>query len=132
MNPARTTDNLIVTLSFDFGLAVMQFCDRLCTNRRYIISDQLLRSALSIGANVREAQNAESPADFVHKMKIACKESDEAEFYLLLIQRAYVYEETEELIKEIDRINKVLNKIIATTKQRQLSKQLPQSANPIS
>jgi four helix bundle protein len=119
MDPQKAKDNLIVTLTFDFGLNVMIFCDRLFENRKYVIANQLLRSALSIGANVREAQNAESKADFIHKMKIACKEGDESEFYLSLIEKAYQHMEVQSLLITISRINKILNKIIGTTKKNQ-------------
>ena len=117
MHPDKIEGNLIIKLSFDFGLAIMLFCDKLCTHRKYVISDQLLRAGLSIGANVREAQNGESRADFIHKMKIACKEADETEYYLQLIQKAYNFKEIDTLIQHIDRINKILNKIISTAKK---------------
>jgi four helix bundle protein len=67
---------------------------------------------------VREAQNFESIADFVHKMKLAGKEAEESEFYLLLIQRAYSHDETKVLFIKLTSINKILNKIISTTKAK--------------
>ena len=69
-------DNVIVSKSFQFALDIVQFCELLEENRKYLISRQLLKSGTSIGSNVREAQNAESKADFIHKMKIAAKEAD--------------------------------------------------------
>ena len=118
MNKEKLGDNLIVRMTFDFALAVMMFCDKLYETKKFVIASQLLRAALSIGANVREAQNAESIADFVHKMKLAGKEAEESEFYLLLIQRAYSHDETKALLIELTSINKILNKIISTTKAR--------------
>ena len=67
---------------------------------------------------MREAQNAESIADFIHKMKISGKEGEEAEFYLLLIEKAYSYQEPALLLGNLTSINRVLNKIIATTKTK--------------
>lgn len=119
MNPQYTKDNLIAKLSFEFGLAAMKFCDKLYQEKKFVIANQLLRSALSVGANIREAQNAESVADFIHKMKISCKEGDESEFYLLLISQAYQFTETEILLKNLASINRILNKIITTTKENQ-------------
>jgi four helix bundle protein len=58
-------------------LAVIDYSEQFEDKKKYIISRQLLKSGTSIGANVREAQNAESKADFVHKLKIAAKEADE-------------------------------------------------------
>lgn len=118
MDKEKLKDNLIVKLTFDFASGVMLFCDRLYEKKKFIIANQLLRAALSIGANVREAQNAESVADFIHKMKISCKEGDEAEFYLQLIEKAYSYDEPRLLLNDLTSINKVLNKIISTTKTK--------------
>jgi four helix bundle protein len=96
----------------------MLFCDKLNEHKKFVIANQLLRAALSIGANVREAQNSESIEDLIHKMKIASKEGDESEFYLQLIEKAYSYEEPKLLLNELVSINKVLNKIISTTKAK--------------
>jgi four helix bundle protein len=121
MSPEKVKDNLIVQLSFSFGLDTMLFCDKLFEQKKFVIANQLLRSALSIGANVRESQNAESTADFIHKLRIAAKEGDESEFYLLLIEKAYGYQEVQPLLKNIASINRVLTKIIITTRTTQKS-----------
>ncbi len=63
--------NPILKLSFDFSLLIIEYCELLETKRKYVLSRQLLKSGTSIGANAMEAQNAESKADFIHKMKIA-------------------------------------------------------------
>ena len=118
MNSENVKSNLIVKLTFDFSSAVMLFCDKLYETQKFIIANQLLRAALSIGANVREAQNAESIADFVHKMKIACKEAEEAEFYLQLIEKAYSYDGSLLLLQNLASIHRVLNKIVSTSKRK--------------
>jgi four helix bundle protein len=69
--------NIIVDKTIDFSLSIIKYCEVLENQKKYIIARQLLRSATSIGANVFEAQNAESKADFIHKMKIAAKEASE-------------------------------------------------------
>jgi len=71
---------------------------------------------ISIGANVREAQNAESKADFIHKMKIAAKEADEAEYWLLICKSAPSYPFNEQLLVDLAEIIKILSKIISTSK----------------
>jgi len=81
-------DNLIVNLTFDFALEILKCVKNLQKSHDYSLADQLLRSGISIGANVREAQNAESKSDFIHKMKIEAKEADEVEYYLPLIQKS--------------------------------------------
>ncbi len=80
--------NLIVDLTFDFALTIISFCEDLEKERKYNLANQLFRSGTSIGANVREAQSAESKADFIHKIKISAKEAEEAEYWLLLGQRS--------------------------------------------
>ena len=69
-------DNPVVRLSFELALAVMAYVEELEAARRYVVARQLLRCGTSVGANVREAQHAESRADFVHKCKIAAKEAE--------------------------------------------------------
>ena len=76
--------NLIVGLTLEFAIEVVKYCEVLELNKKYVIARQLLRSGTSIGANVREAQNAESKPDFIHKFKIAAKEAEETEYWLLI------------------------------------------------
>ena len=64
-------NNPILKKTIEFSLMVIEYCELLDSNKKYIISKQLLRSATSIGANAMEAQNAESKADFIHKLKIS-------------------------------------------------------------
>ena len=59
--------NPIIKLTIEFSLAVIDFCELLDTQRKFIVSKQLLRSATSIGANAMEAQNSGSKADFIHR-----------------------------------------------------------------
>lgn len=59
---------------------IVKFSESLEDKKKFAIARQVIRSGASIGANVKEAQNAESKADFVHKMKIAVKEADETEY----------------------------------------------------
>ena len=110
-------ENLIVKLSFDFALKIIAYCDALDVQKKYIVSRQLIRSGTSIGANVREAQNAESKADFIHKMKIAAKEADETEYWLLLCQNSPGYPDCNELIELCLSLIKILSKIISSSKK---------------
>jgi four helix bundle protein len=85
--------------------------------RKYVISRQLLKSSTSIGANVREAQNAESKNDFIHKMKIAAKESDETKYWLEIIQEIPSYPQNRELINFLKPIELIITKIISSSKK---------------
>lgn len=115
-NP-KYKDNLIVKLTFEFSLLVIAFTEELENKKRYNLSNQLFRSGTSIGANVKEAQNAESKADFIHKMKIALKEADETEYWLLLCKHSENYPTPTQLLENLNSISKVLNKIIGTSKK---------------
>jgi four helix bundle protein len=73
-------ENIIVEKSFQFALEIVLYCELLEENKKYVVSRQLLASGTSIGANVREAQNAESKVDFIHKLKVAAREADFTKF----------------------------------------------------
>lgn len=109
-------DNKIVQLSFSFAVNTTLFCDSLVAVRRFDLSRQLFRSATSIGANIREAQNSESQRDFIHKMKISLKEVDETEFWLLLCRELPDTQDTSGLLEGLKSIRMILNKIISTKK----------------
>lgn len=78
--------NVLKDKSFAFALAVIRLYKMLIeVKKEYIMSKQLMRSATSVGAMIREAQNAESKMDFVHKLAIAQKECDESLYWLELL-----------------------------------------------
>ena len=81
------------------------------------MANQLFRSGTSIHANIREAQNSESKNDFIHKMKLAAKEAEETEGWLLLCKHAPSYPDQLNLLESLASILKLLNKIISTSKQ---------------
>lgn len=110
-------ENLIVDLTFDFSLEIITFSELLEEKRKYIIARQLLRSGTSVGANVWESQNAESKADFIHKMKIAAKEALETRYWLLLCEKSPQYPSCLLLIERIKVIEKILGKIISSSKK---------------
>ena len=110
-------ENIIVQKSFDFSLKIIEYCEQLEELKKYVIARQLLKSGTSIGANISEAQNAESKADFIHKMKIAAKEVDETQYWLLLCQNSKNYPNCEELQADCKEIVLILSKIIGTAKK---------------
>jgi four helix bundle protein len=109
-------ENLIVTLTLEFAIEVERYCDVLEDKRKYVIARQLLKSGTSIGANVREAQNAESKPDFIHKFKIAAKEAEETEYWLLICNKSTGYPEVSTLMEKLKSIQKIINKIIVSSK----------------
>lgn len=111
-------ENVIVTLTFMFSLEIIKYCEELQEKKKFVIANQLLKSGTSIGANIREAQNAESKADFIHKFKIAAKEIEETIYWLELCKFSENYPKSEDLIEKINTISRVVNKIIITSKQK--------------
>ncbi|MEN9448861.1 MAG: hypothetical protein RJA25_2151 [Bacteroidota bacterium] len=109
-------DNPILKLTFEFSIQIVLYCEILEEKRKYVISKQLLKSGTSIGANIREAQNAESKSDFIHKIKIGLKELEETEYWLEICKAVETYPDTQNLINQLLEIRKILAKIIATSK----------------
>jgi four helix bundle protein len=70
-------EDIIKVKSFSFAIRIVNLCKILVSRNEYVMSKQLLRFGTSVGANIREAKNAESKADFIHKMGISQKEADE-------------------------------------------------------
>jgi four helix bundle protein len=109
-------ENIIVDKSFKFALDIVIYCELLEENRKYVLSRQLLRSGTSVGANVREAQNGESKADFIHKIKLAAKEADETEYWLLICKHTPSYPFDEKLLIHVQELMKILSRIISFSK----------------
>lgn len=109
--------NVIVEKTFDFAIEIISFSKALRERREYDLSSQIFRSGTSIGANVREAQNAESKADFIHKMKLAAKECEEIIYWLELCLKSDHLETNEELLNKASEIKRILNAIIGTSKR---------------
>ena len=107
--------NLIVDLTFSFSLKIIYFTEMLELKKKFNMANQLFRSGTSIGANVKEAQGAESKVDFRHKCKIAYKEAEKTEYWLKLCNHADNYPFDETMFSDIQSIIKVLGKIISST-----------------
>jgi four helix bundle protein len=109
--------NLILDLTFRFALDSIVFSELLEENRKYNMAKQFWRSSTGIGAMVRESQGAESKADFRHKLKIAYKEAEESEYWLLLCKNSSTYPSSDILLEQVGSIKKVLGKIITSTRK---------------
>ena len=85
-------NNVIKEKSFSFALEIVKTYKFLSSEKKeFVLSKQMLRSGTSIGANIREAEHAQSKADFIHKLSIALKEANETEYWLdLLFQSGYL------------------------------------------
>lgn len=111
--------NPILELSFAFALKIVAYCELLEKQKKFVIANQLLKSGTSIGANIREAQNPHSRADFIAKMVIAMKEADESSYWLELCQMSDNYPDPAQLQKNVNELIRLLTKIISTSKQHQ-------------
>jgi len=119
-------DNVFVRKSFAFAIQIVKASRLLVEHKKeYVLSKQLLRSGTAVGALIREAQNAESKSDFVHKLSIAQKECDETLYWLdLLKETNYLNnEEYLSLRNEAEELLKMLRSSILTTKKNYLNKQ---------
>ena len=115
-------DNEILRLSFDFAVRIVRLCDYLKKEKKeYTLSRQLLRSGTSIGANVTEAQDAQSKKDFVSKISVALKEAKETRYWIaLLSETEYLPKEhprDDSLRQELDSIIRLLSSIIISSKR---------------
>lgn len=113
--------SIIKDKSFQFAKRIIKLFKYLTEDKKeFVISKQLLRSGTSVGALVREAQNAESRLDFVHKLAIAQKECDETLYWLeLLYDSGYLKEkEFASIQKEAADLLKMIRSAIITTKAK--------------
>ena len=111
--------NLIVDKSFQFALKIIDLYKELAKRHEFVISKQVLKSGTSIGANIQEAQAAQSRKDFISKMSIASKEARETKYWLNLLSKSQFIPKMEEkiasLLNEIDDIINILTKIVKTS-----------------
>ena len=108
--------DLLREKSFSFALRIIKLSKYLqSTHKEYVLSKQILRSGTSVGALIREAQYAQSKADFLHKLMIALKEANETEYWLLLLKESnYLDEKMFESIHP--EIHVLLKLLISSTK----------------
>ena len=110
------SQNLILDLTFKFSLESIVFSELLEEKGKFNMAKQYWRSGTGIGALVRESQGAESKKDFCHKMKIAYKEAEESEYWLMLCKKSPSYPFSEELLEQVLVIKKVIGKIIVSSR----------------
>ncbi len=106
---------MIKELSLEFSIDLLAYLKKVTATKTLLSTSQLIRAGTAVGANIREAQGAESRKDFIHKMKIAYKEAEETEYWIILFGNDHPMPENEELRNKILRILKMLSKIISTS-----------------
>ena len=123
MNEESKQDANIQDLAYDFSCRIIRLYQYLTEDTKYkerIMSKQLFRSGTSIGANIREAQHAQSDADFLSKMQISLKECNETEYWLQLLHDNGYLNDLQYTSINTDRvrIHKLLNSIVSTTRRK--------------
>lgn len=111
--------NVIKSKSFQFSVKIVNLYKQITVEKKeFVMSRQLLKSGTSIGANVREAEQAESKSDFIHKLSISLKEANETEYWLdLLYETSYLDRlEYESIHNDVKELLKILVSIIKTSK----------------
>ena len=109
--------NIVVELSIQFSLGIISFSEILRNQRHFDLASQVFRIGTSIGANIHEAQNAESLVNFTHKFKIAAKEANEVNYWLELCERSK-HLPSSDLKQELKNLIQLISKIITTSKKK--------------
>ena len=113
-------ENAVKEKSKAFALRIIRLYKYLCDEKQeFVLSKQVLRSGTSVGANIREAQRAQSKPDFYSKMNIALKEADETAYWLELLHESGYLEASsfESIYADCEEIIKLLTAITKTQKQ---------------
>ena len=113
-------NRVVQNKSFSFAVRVVKLCKFLREEQKeFTMTKQLLRSGTSIGANIAEAQQAQSKSDFVHKMSIALKEAAETNYWLRLLHATdYLSDKAmESMILDCSELEKMLTAIIKSAKE---------------
>lgn len=113
------TNNILIDLSMDFSVQIVNLCDTI--KGKSVLTNQILRSGTSIGANIHEANYAHSRADFISKMQISLKECYETEYWLKLFSKTNIItDDTYKLLKNnCGKIRKILISSINTAKSNE-------------
>ncbi len=113
-------ENIVMNKSYAFALRIIKLYKHLITEQKeYVLSKQVLRSGTAIGALVKEAEHAQSKADFINKMNIALKEANETEYWLMLLKDSDYLDEKSFTSIHLDssEMIKLLASIVKTSKQ---------------
>ncbi len=111
--------NVIEEKSFAFAVRIVNLYKHLSeTKKEFVLSKQLLRSGTSIGANVAEAQQAQSTADFISKLGIALKEASETKYWIRLLASTNYLTEAEygSILNDCTELEKILVSILKSSK----------------
>lgn len=108
-------DNIVLNKSFDFAIEIIELYKLLKSKNEFVISKQLLRSGTSIGANIEEANAAQTKKDFATKMSLASKEARETRYWLRLLNKSKLVEyDYNKYLTKIDELIRIITAIVKT------------------
>lgn len=111
-------ESIVQKKSFEFSLKIISLYKQLQQEKEFIISNQILRSGTSIGANIEEALAGQSKKDFTAKMSISSKEARETKYWLRLLKKSELTNiNVNSLILDIDELIRILTSIVKTSQQ---------------
>jgi len=112
-------ENILKAKSYQFAIRVVKLYQFLCSEKKeFVLSKQILRSGTSVGALIREAEFAQSRADFINKMHVALKEASETIYWLELLSDAHYIDEKifQSLYADCEELMKILISTVKTSK----------------
>ena len=109
-------ESIVQKKSFQFSLKIISIYKKLQLEKEFVISNQVLRSGTSIGANIEEALAGQSKRDFTAKMSISSKEARETKYWLRLLKESELTKlDVDALILDIDELIRILTSIVKTS-----------------
>ena len=113
-------ENIMLEKALKFGVRIMKLAKILDEQKHKIIANQVLRSGVSIGANISESEYAVSKADFINKLQISRKEANETRYWLRLLREDEILDAKlfESLIADVDEILRLLGASVLTAKNK--------------
>ena len=118
-NGVNMKENILKQKSYDFAISIVNLCAKINNKKKnYVLTNQLLRSGTSVGALIREAEYAQSKADFVNKLSISLKEANETYYWLSILKDTANISKTDydNLKPKIEELIKILTSSINTSK----------------
>jgi len=113
-------ENIVRDKSYKFAIRIVNLYKILGSRKEFVLSKQLLRSGTAIGALIKESEQAQSRADFIHKVNVALKEGGESEYWIMLLKDTeYIsVEEYSSIIADCQELIKLMVCIIKTSKSK--------------
>jgi len=113
------SENTVMNKAYTFALRIIKLYRFLIDEKEFVLSKQILRSGTAIGALIKEAEHAQSKADFLNKMNIALKEANETEYWLMLLKDSGYIEESgfQSIHQDIVEVIKLLASIVKSSKE---------------